>query len=164
MRTTLTVIGILACMTLATAAERCELVVNDVSGVEAWPLVGGLPLPEGLITDPAHIRVIDADGNEVPCQADVATTYRDGSVRWALMDCQVDVPAGSFRATEYGLRVQELEEDGSYEEGEQKYPSVRVWLSDDLGIAVRLEAQVFVGHIYAELVGLEPGRPAEPLP
>jgi hypothetical protein len=110
MKTTWTAIGILVCMTAATAAERCELVVNDVSGVEEWPLVGGVPLPEGLIDDAAHIRVLDADGNEVPCQADVATTYRDGSVRWALMS-MVGSPQAKY-AAEFGPDVTRAPVDG----------------------------------------------------
>ncbi len=66
MKTTLTVIAILTCMTAATAAQRCELVVNDLAGVAEWPLIGGLPLPEGLIADPAHHRGRARDGGGLP--------------------------------------------------------------------------------------------------
>ncbi len=102
MRCALTV-ACLAVALSAFAAERCELVIDDLSGVATWPLVGGLALPEGLITDPANIRVLDAEGAEVPCQADLATTYRDGSVRWALIS-MVGSPAGTYTA-EFGPDV-----------------------------------------------------------
>lgn len=66
------------------ATKGFALQVNDVSGLgEPWPLVGGLPFPEGELHDPSRIR-ITRDGVEVPAQLDVAATWRDGSIRWAL--------------------------------------------------------------------------------
>jgi len=109
MRITLMTMMVLACLA-ATAAERCELVIDDVAGVPEWPLVGGLPLAEGVIDDPAHIRVLDAEGNEVPSQADVAATYRDGSIRWALVSF-VGSPGGKYTA-EFGPDVTRREVDG----------------------------------------------------
>ena len=63
---------------------RFALMVNDVSAVdEPWPLVGGLPFPKGALKDAAAVR-ITCDGREVAAQVDVAATWRDGSLRWAL--------------------------------------------------------------------------------
>ena len=68
------------------AAGHCDFQVNDVSGVTPpWPLVGGLPLPQGAVRNAAKIRVVDERSHEVPAQVDVAATYRDGSIRWALL-------------------------------------------------------------------------------
>ena len=67
-------------------AGSFDLRIDDVSGLDApWPLVGGLPFPEGELRDGSQIRVVGADGAEVPAQVDVTATWRDGSIRWALV-------------------------------------------------------------------------------
>lgn len=66
-------------------AEIVDLRINDVSGLdEPWPLLGGVPFPEGRLTDPSRIRVL-SDGEEVAAQVDVTATWKDGSIRWALI-------------------------------------------------------------------------------
>ncbi|MFN2352526.1 MAG: hypothetical protein ABR497_11340, partial [Kiritimatiellia bacterium] len=89
---------------LAYGAESFQLQVNDVSGLdEPWPLIGGLPFPEGELDDASRIRVVDGDGKEVPAQIDVAATWRDGSIRWALAVLTAS-PQGAYRV-EYGPDV-----------------------------------------------------------
>lgn len=93
-----------ACGSLSAAPQSCPLVINDVSGLNsAWPLVGGVPLPQGAVRDAAQVRVVDAAGREVPAQVDVAATYRDGSLRWALVSLMAS-PQGQYRA-EYGPEI-----------------------------------------------------------
>lgn len=88
----------------AAAAGTCPLRVNDLSGLASpWPLVGGLPFPRGVLRDPALVRVLDARGREVPAQVDTAATYRDGSLRFALVSLHAS-PQGTYRA-EYGPGV-----------------------------------------------------------
>jgi hypothetical protein len=78
-----------------------DLRVNDVSRLDApWPLVGGLPFPEGELRDSSQIRIVGADGAEIPAQIDVAATWRDGSVRWALAGFTAS-PEGEYRV-EFG--------------------------------------------------------------
>ncbi|MBM4081968.1 MAG: hypothetical protein FJ278_19840, partial [Planctomycetes bacterium] len=75
------------CLSTVAYAEvsTCRLRVNDEAKVKGpWPLVGGLPFPRAAVTDAAHIRIVDAQGREIPAQVDVAATYKDGSIRWAL--------------------------------------------------------------------------------
>ena len=86
----------------ATAATNSfQLQVNDVSGLATpWPLVGGLPFPEGELRDPARIRIVNAQGEEVPAQIDVTATWPDGSVRWALAGIHAS-PRGTYHV-EYG--------------------------------------------------------------
>ncbi len=87
-----------------------DLRINDVSGLdEPWPLVGGLPFPEGELHDPSRIRIIGAEGQEVPAQIDVTATWRDGSIRWALAGFAAS-PQGEFRV-EYGPGVTRSEPD-----------------------------------------------------
>ena len=89
---------------LPAAPAGCLMRVNDVSGFTgSWPLVGGLPLPQGAVRDPAQVRVCDARGREIPAQVDTAATYRDGSLRWALISLMAP-PQGTVRA-EYGPGV-----------------------------------------------------------
>lgn len=52
---------------------------------EARPLKGGVPFPAGTLPDVAPLRLFDERGGEVPAQFDVAATWPDGSVRWALV-------------------------------------------------------------------------------
>lgn len=74
------------------AALQCPLHVSDLSGVEApWPLVGGVAIPQGHAQGPENVRVLDAAGNPVEAQIDIATTYRDGSARWALVSMMAPV-------------------------------------------------------------------------
>lgn len=85
------------------AENRFVLQVNDVSGLdEPWPLVGGLPFPEGALRDASLIR-ITRDGREVPAQVDVTATWRDGSIRWALAGF-MGSPQGSYEV-EFGPGV-----------------------------------------------------------
>jgi len=105
------------------AAEMCPLIVNDVSGVDwDWSLVGGVPIPQGAIDGPEDIQILDGDGRPVEAQIDIATTYRDGSPRWALVSMMAP-PDGEYVA-QIG-DVQEIQpereamlvqmDDGAYE-------------------------------------------------
>ncbi len=67
----------------------------------------------------------------------------------------VKVKAGTFEATEVAVFVRKVETD---DDEEPKSRSVRVWVADDLGVPVRLEAQILFGRVYAELVSFEPGE------
>jgi hypothetical protein len=63
-------------------ANSFDLQINDTSGLtEPWPMIVGLPFPEGKITDAALIRIMD-NVTQVPAQFDVAATWPDGSLRW----------------------------------------------------------------------------------
>jgi len=58
--------------------------INDVSGVDSnWPMVASLPFAEGELRDVSQVRITDGV-KEIPSQVDVAATWRDGSIRWAL--------------------------------------------------------------------------------
>ncbi len=85
-------------------AGEFDLHLNDVSGLdEPWPLIGGLPFPEGELHDASQVRIIDGQGEEVAAQIDVATSWRDGSVRWALAGFNAS-PRGGYRV-EFGAGV-----------------------------------------------------------
>lgn len=81
-------------------AGEFPLKINDVSGFDGpWPLVAGLPFPMGVVRDADSIRVMNGKG-EVPCQVDISSKWRDGSVRWVLAGFTAS-PQGEYRV-EYG--------------------------------------------------------------
>jgi hypothetical protein len=62
------------------------------------PITSGVPLPEGYCKDTASLRLVDGNGNEVPCQfTPIVKWFRDGSIRWVLLDFQASVPAFSMK-------------------------------------------------------------------
>lgn len=48
------------------------------------PQVFGLPIPQGELYSPDHVRVLNADGEEIPSQITVVTTWKpaDSSIKW----------------------------------------------------------------------------------
>lgn len=74
------------------------LTLKDNSGVERrdWPVSTGVPLPYGVVQDPAELRLVDEAGRELPLQVEVLSRHwaRDKSLRWVLLDFQASVPAG----------------------------------------------------------------------
>ena len=122
----------LSLLPAAHAADGFDLLVDDVAGLdEPWPLVGGVPLPEGAVRDPLHIRVVDRAGREMPAQVDVAATYRDGSIRWALLSL-VASPTAEYRV-EFGENVRRTEPTG-----------ITLRERDDGALVVDTGARVFV--------------------
>ena len=56
-----------------------------------WPVSSGIPLPKGLLTDPASCRLLDGSGAAVPAQFRALSWWPDGmSVRWLLVDFLAD--------------------------------------------------------------------------
>ena len=85
---------------ISPVAATFPLKVNDVSGISSsWPMVGSLAFPEGRLKDPSAIRILSGN-REIPSQVDVAATWRDGSIRWALAGF-TSSPSGEYRV-EYG--------------------------------------------------------------
>ena len=57
------------------------------------PITIGVPLPRGVVKDPARIALVDEDRAMVPVQALPTERWPDGSLRWVLLDFQA---AGIF--------------------------------------------------------------------
>jgi len=83
-----------------------QLTVCERQGVDrrGWPVTCGIPfhrdeLPAAAI-EAGRFRLLDADGSDVPCQAEVAATWgtypagSTGMVRWLHLTFLADVPAG----------------------------------------------------------------------
>ncbi|MFW6158258.1 MAG: hypothetical protein ACOC8E_02740 [Planctomycetota bacterium] len=75
---------------------RVPLTLTERAGIARIdePVTGGVPLPEGLLTDTSKLTVLDPDGKPVPAQFTIATRwYPDKSVKWVLVDFQASCPA-----------------------------------------------------------------------
>ncbi len=84
-----------------TVSNRCA------TPLSSWPVTWGFPFPRAALYSVAHCRVIDAHGHPLPSQQRVQVRWDDGSVRWALVDVQLDLPASGMAslAIEYGPHV-----------------------------------------------------------
>jgi len=94
--------------------------VEEAVGVarEDYPLTHGCPFPQGALTDPSNVCLTDADGNELPLQTTVLAEWPDHSIKWLLLDTQLDVTPKQVVALqiEYGEDVTRrgLAYDGGY--------------------------------------------------
>ena len=91
------------------ASERIPLTVRNPSDVPYYsvPVTGGIPFATGVLGSSEHQRLLGPDGAEVPLQTLTLGQWLDGSVKWALLDFQADVPPRSERTytLEYGAEV-----------------------------------------------------------
>lgn len=74
---------------------------------QGWPVTSGIPFPQGALVSTDNVRILDVQGAEVPTQVSPLTTWRDGSVKWALLDFQADVDADTAAqyTLEYGTEI-----------------------------------------------------------
>ncbi len=72
----------------AARSGRIEITVpKTVAAMSAWPITFGVPFPWGALDSPDNVRLLDANGAEVPIQAKTAGRWsKKGSVRWLLVD------------------------------------------------------------------------------
>jgi hypothetical protein len=75
-------------------ALNVKLTVEDFAGTERKGdvVTTGVPFPQGAIRDVKSLTLSSA-GRLIPAQFVTTVPWPDGSVRWALLDTQVDVPA-----------------------------------------------------------------------
>ena len=87
-----------------------RIVIGSAGNAADWdrlrrdePVTLGVPFPESAQSDPELLSLFDADGREVPVQTRVLDRWRDGSIRWLLIDLQANVDTRV--GTEYRLQV-----------------------------------------------------------
>ncbi len=72
-----------------------DVEVIEAAGLqEQRPVTGGVPIAKGSAPLKTEFILMNEDGKPVPCQTSVLGTWRDGSIRWVLLDFQADPPAG----------------------------------------------------------------------
>ncbi|MEW6359511.1 MAG: hypothetical protein AB1696_24450 [Planctomycetota bacterium] len=96
--------------------KHLDITIEETAGVarRAWPVTQGVPFPEGELKGADAVALRAVDGDELPCAARVTCRHPDGSVRWLLLDYQVDIEPQQTRTyrLEYGEGVaqKDLEE------------------------------------------------------
>lgn len=75
------------------SAQTIKLSVREPSGVprKGYPLTCGVPFPEGQLWDINELRLDAKSGEEIPLQVARTASWPGGSVKWALLDFQVDL-------------------------------------------------------------------------
>ena len=73
--------------------DRGEIKLKNetLAVLDHYPLVRGIPLPPGAVTDPDAVCVTDADGNVLPSVGRVLQRRPDNSIEWLGMDILVDL-------------------------------------------------------------------------
>jgi hypothetical protein len=72
------------------------LLIEGHGPAAVQPVTVGLPLPRGLLKQPAQAAVIEQGGRAVPCQTQALARWPDGSVRWLLVDAVLpSLPPGT---------------------------------------------------------------------
>jgi exo-rhamnogalacturonan lyase-like protein len=86
---------ILAALTASAAGLEVKLIVRDDARTARKPgtITSGVPFAKGAVKDLAKLSV-SSGGTIVPAQFTKLVSWDDGSVRWALLDAQVELPAG----------------------------------------------------------------------
>ena len=76
-------------------AGEVRLTVEEPSGVarQQWPVSSGIPLAQGALRDERAAALFDAAGKELPLQSESLARWPDGSIRWLLLDFQIDLAA-----------------------------------------------------------------------
>ncbi len=75
------------------AGAQLTIELRDPSRVSRshWPVSVGVPFAPGAVKDPDGLSVLDGT-RPAPTQARALSRWPDGSVRWVLLDWQVDLP------------------------------------------------------------------------
>ncbi len=69
--------------------------VTEQDGIarQMFPVTGGVALPEGMASAVDGLVLKDRAGRPVDLQTEVLSRWRDGSIRWVLLDFQTDLNA-----------------------------------------------------------------------
>lgn len=106
--------------------QRVSLRVDNPhpSELRAWPVTTGIPLPQGILLMPHHVRLIHK-GEEVPAQVSETARWRDGSVKWILVTFLAAVPAHGHADYELQFGVRSRRE---------RPPHDRMVVTDQIGV------------------------------
>jgi hypothetical protein len=95
--------------TLAALGADITVSVVEPSGAmrKGWPVTSGVPFAKGALTNDQSVALVTGDGQPVPLQTEVLVRWPDGSVRWLLLDFQVDLAANQKKlfALRHGAAV-----------------------------------------------------------
>ena len=76
--------------------QAVPISVRDTSGVAGpRPVASGIPLREGEVRPETPLVLTNEAGRALPLQTRPLAHWRDGSIRWLLLDTIADLPAGA---------------------------------------------------------------------
>ena len=120
-----TMLFLLSLPTFLQAASTVALNIEEPSGVRriCWPVTSGIPLARGVLFEDRSCALFDAAGKEIPLQTEPIARWPDGSIRWLLIDTQVDLSPSEGKTIElrFGEGVRRAAVDNpacALEEGE----------------------------------------------
>ena len=109
-------------------ANRVHMTIQGTTDTpdRSVPVTHGLPFPKGVLGTSEHLRLVDADGNEIPLQTRSLTHWLDGNVKWVLLDFQAK--SGRGYTLEYGSEIwrKQLETSLSIHEDENAVTILRM--------------------------------------
>ena len=79
--------------------QEIPIVVPEIKGISRRnePVTVGIPLKKGMAHDSDTFQLLSVDGNCIPVQTLPLAHYKDGSIKWILLDFQVSIEAGKER-------------------------------------------------------------------
>ena len=103
---------LLFCCALSVRAGSLQLTVNEPSGIAriAAPVTSGVPFPIGALHSNMPLQLFDVRGKEIPLQHRTTAVWRDGSVKWALLDFQTDLAAKETKSLSlrWGAKIERM--------------------------------------------------------
>lgn len=101
-KVTILVFGFSTALTLCSLAsdapnnhvvKSLDISVKDLAGVDALrPVTGGVPIGRAQAPEGSRFALYDSNGKPIPCQTTVLARWKDGSIRWLLLDFQANPP------------------------------------------------------------------------
>lgn len=144
------------------------------------PVRGGVPLARGVLRDGEGVVLRRGDGQDVPCRVRPTARWYDGSVKWLLVDTQVDlqaeeacqlrlVPGKARGAPRRAVAVKERPDAIVVETGAARFEFPRVgfglpgaaWLDRDGDGRAETQVMARPGELVCEVEHQAPGAPAE---
>ena len=82
LKVTILITGALLVFNLARGAERIAIQVEKTAA--GAPITLGVPFAQGALSSPDRVRLLDNNGNEIPCQVTEVSSWEplDFSVKW----------------------------------------------------------------------------------
>ncbi len=165
---------VLAAGAVTAAPAPLPLTVREPDGIErrAWPLTAGVPFAAGALRAADGVVVRDEQGTALPTQTRVLARWPDGSVRWLLVDTQIDlrpdqerrlrVEPGRAPAPRAAVRVSATEDGLAVDTGALRFsvPRTRFAIADGMHAVAAPETRL--GAITALLVAGERRGVAQP--
>jgi hypothetical protein len=120
----------------AVGTTRIPFTVKETAGLRrfGYPVVAAIPFPKGALRDVRQVRLVDAQGKEIPSQVTITAAWpADGSAQWVEADFNASPAPHALEqyALEYGPTIGRsrpgrgvtlTESDDAYQAGAYRVP------------------------------------------